>query len=90
MSAHYMSDEQFKPVQETAAQNLATWKTSGVVKTVKYYGAQDTDVCAACRARHGVVVNISEAEIGTNLPPLPACSSGRCRCYFRPWDVSIE
>jgi len=38
----------------------------------------------------GTVVKTADAEIGVNLPPLPACSSSRCRCYFRPCDISIE
>jgi SPP1 gp7 family putative phage head morphogenesis protein len=79
MSAHYMSDEQFNLAQQTAADNPTAWKKSGVVKTLKYYSAEDADVCAICRAHHGAVVNISEAAIGANLPPLPACSSRACR-----------
>ncbi len=90
MSAHYMSDEQFKLVQQTAADNLAAWKASGVLKTLRRYSAEHADVCAPCRAPRGVVINLSEAEIGVALPPLPGCSSTRCRCYFRPWDISVE
>jgi hypothetical protein len=85
-----MSDEQFKLIQQTGADNLAAWKNSGVMKVPKYYSAEDADVCASCRAHHGAIVSISEAEIGVNLPPLPTCSSARCRYYFRPWDISIE
>ena len=90
MSAHYMSDQQFELVQQAAVLNLAAWKASGVVKTLKYYSADDANVCAACKAHHGGVVSIWDAEIGANLPPLPDCSSRRCRCYFRPEDVSIQ
>ena len=90
MGAQYMSVEQFKLVQQTAVHNLAAWKQSGVVKTLKYFSAEDADVWAACKARHGVLVDIAEAEIGVTLAPLPAFSSTRCRCYFRPWDVPIE
>jgi len=43
-----MSDAQFKLIQETAAQNLTAWKNSGVVKTLKFFSAEDADVCAAC------------------------------------------
>jgi hypothetical protein len=85
-----MSDEQFRLVQQTAAENLAAWKASGVVKTLRWYSAEDTDVCAACKAQHAIVVDVSDAEISVNLPPLLACSSTRCRCYFRPCEVSIE
>jgi len=85
-----MSDQQFKLVQQTTAHNLAAWKDSGVVKTLKYYSAEDADVCATCRAHHGAILNISDSEIAVNLPRLPTCSSKRCLCYFRPWDISIE
>jgi hypothetical protein len=80
-----MSDEQFNLVQ-----NLTAWKDSGVVEMLKWYSAKDADVCAARRAHHGIVLNISDAEIGVNLPPLPTCSSVRCRCHFRPEDISIS
>jgi len=58
-----MSDQQFKLVQQTTAHNLAAWKDSGVVKTLKYYSAEDADVCATCRAHHGAILNISDSEI---------------------------
>ena len=90
MSAQYMSDEQFELVQQIAVDNLAAWKASRVVKTPKWYTAPDADVCAPCRSHHGAVVNVSDADIAVTLPPLPACSSTRCRCYFRPCDISIE
>ena len=45
-----MSDQQFKLVQQTAAHNLAAWKDSGVVKTLKYYSAR-MPTCAR-RAEH--------------------------------------
>jgi hypothetical protein len=83
MSTHYMSDEQFKLVQQTAAHNLAAWKASGVVKTLKWYTAQDTDVCAACQARSGAVVNTS-AKPCHHSPlasqPAVAATSGRATC----------
>lgn len=76
-------------VQQIAADNLAAWKDSGVVMTLKWHSAEDPDVCATCRARHGTVPKIADAEIGVNLPPHSACSSARCRCHFRPWVFSI-
>ena len=85
-----MSDEQYKLIHETAAQNLTAWRNSGVIKALKFLSADDPDVYVRCRALHGAIVSISDAEIGVNLPPLPACSSARCRCYFQPWDISIE
>jgi SPP1 gp7 family putative phage head morphogenesis protein len=77
-------------LREVATGNLHAWKESGVVKTLKYYSAEDTDVCAPCRQRHGTIVMIADGWIGGNLPPIDACVSGRCRCYFRPWDVSLQ
>jgi hypothetical protein len=32
--------------------NLAAWRASGIVKTLKYYSAEDAAVCAECRERH--------------------------------------
>jgi hypothetical protein len=90
MVAHYMSDKQFKLIYETAAQNLAAWKRSGVVKTLKCYSAEDDDVCETCRQHDGNIVKIEEAVIGVYIPKFDNCSSNQCRCYFRPWDISIE
>jgi SPP1 gp7 family putative phage head morphogenesis protein len=90
MSAQHSSEEQFELVQQTAVQNLIAWKVSGVVKTLRWYSAEDADACAPCRARHGAVVNTADAAIGVNLPPLSTCSSARCRCYFRPSGISLE
>jgi SPP1 gp7 family putative phage head morphogenesis protein len=90
MSAHYMSDENFALVKATASQNLAAWKKSGVVKTLKCYSAEDDDVCATCRQRHGSIVQIEEAVIGVNIPKFGDCARAQCRCYFRPWDISTE
>ena len=78
-----------KLIHETAAQNLLAWKNSGVVKTLKYFSAEDEDACASCRAHDGTIITIADAEISVNLPPLLTCSSSRCRCYFRPRDISI-
>jgi len=90
MTAHYMSDENFALVQETAAANLAAWTRSGVVKTLMCYSAQDDDVCQTCREHQGRIVKIDEATIGLNIPKFDGCSCIQCRCYFRPWDISTE
>ena len=89
MSTHYMSEEQFALVQRANADNLAAWKHSGVVNSLKWYSAEDEDVCPACRAHDGRIIPISDAKLGVNLPPHEACISTRCRCYFRPSDISI-
>ena len=49
----------------------------------------DADVCAACWERHGSVVQVENGKMGDDLPPLAACESVRCRCYFRPEQVSM-
>jgi hypothetical protein len=77
-------------LREIATGNLNAWKASGVVKTLKHYSAEDTEVCAPCRQHHGTIVTIADGRIAGNLPPINACVNGRCRCYFRPWDVSLQ
>jgi NAD+--asparagine ADP-ribosyltransferase len=77
-------------LREIAEKNLVAWKQSGVVKTLKFYSADDGEACGACQQQHGKVVAVADGEIGLNLPPLDACTNARCRCYFRPWDVSVE
>jgi hypothetical protein len=75
---------------DLARNNLDAWRASGVVKTLKHYTAEDAGVCAERSNRHGSITAIGDAEVGVNLPPVHACSNGRCRCYFRPWDISSE
>jgi SPP1 gp7 family putative phage head morphogenesis protein len=77
-------------VRKIAIANLDTWKQSGVVKALRCFSVEDEGVCSACKARHGAVVTITDGSIGANLPPLDACVNYRCRCYFRPWYVSIQ
>ena len=77
-------------LKEIAAANLDAWQRSGVVKTLKYYSADDADVCVGCRKHHGVIIAIADGSISENLPPLDACVNNRCRCYFRPWDISVR
>ena len=77
-------------LREIATGNLYAWEESGVVKTLKYYSAEDTEVCAPCRRHHGTIITIADGRIGGNLPPLDACVNGQCRCYFRPWDVTLQ
>jgi SPP1 gp7 family putative phage head morphogenesis protein len=77
-------------LREIATENLNAWKEAGVVKTLKYHSAEDAEDCPPCRRHHGLIVRIDEGAIGKNLPPLDACVNERCRCYFRPWDVSLQ
>jgi SPP1 gp7 family putative phage head morphogenesis protein len=70
--------------RKIANANLDAWKRSGVVKTLKFYSADDGDACPACKEQDGKVIAMGDGEIGLNLPPLDACTNARCRCYFRP------
>jgi hypothetical protein len=73
------------------------------VKPLKWYSAEDAEVCKSCATFHGVIVNINEnfivkvdQQINMNsrtandgdveTPPL----HDGCRCYVRPWDISIN
>jgi hypothetical protein len=77
-------------VRDIAENNLLAWKQSGVVKTLKFYSADDGETCGLCEDHHGTVVAVEYGVLGLNLPPLDGCTSARCRCYFRPWDVLVE
>ena len=77
-------------LRDIAAGNLDVWKRSGVIGSLRCYSAEDAEVCAPCRRHHGLIVRVDEGAIGKNLPPLDACVNGRCRCYFRPWDVLLQ
>jgi|SoiMethySBSTD1v2_1073268.scaffolds.fasta_scaffold134086_6 SPP1 gp7 family putative phage head morphogenesis protein len=77
-------------LRKIAIANLDAWKQSGVVKAFRYFSAEDEGVCPACKARLGAIVKITDGSIGANLPPLDACVNDRCRCYFRPWYVSMQ
>jgi hypothetical protein len=35
------------------------------------------------------IVNIRDGKVRVNLPPLNGCQRDHCRCYFRPWDISL-
>ena len=71
------------------------WKQTGVVKTIKWYTAEDAEVCDSCEAEDGAEVGIDEnfydegdeidggstADYGeVGGPPLHP----NCRCYIRP------
>jgi hypothetical protein len=77
-------------MREIAAANLDAWKRSCVVKTLKFYSADDGDACGTCKRHHEKIVAVEDGVIGVNLPPLDACANDRCRCYFRPWDVALK
>jgi SPP1 gp7 family putative phage head morphogenesis protein len=85
-----MRGEHRDQANEIAKQKLLAWTESGVVKSVKWHAAGDKDVCITCREMNGSIVSIAHAQIGTNLPPLFGCKSKKCRCYFRPEEISTD
>jgi hypothetical protein len=85
-----MRDPNLASAKEISSQNLDAWQKSGVVKTLKYYSAADDAVCSECAKNSGVVVKLEDGIVGGTLPPLDKCQGIRCRCYFRPWDISLE
>ncbi len=80
------------------------WKQTGVVKSLKWYTAEDERVCPFCAPLQGKVVSIEEnffdkgdslsAEDGKTLD-LNYADVGApplhpsCRCYIRPEDISL-
>ena len=77
-------------LRKIAEANLVVWKRSDVVKTLKFYSADDGDACGACQQHHGKIIAVDDGVVGFNLPPLDSRTNARCQCYFRPWDVSVE
>jgi HK97 family phage portal protein len=70
--------------------NLQAWQKSGVVQTVKWFTAEDDDVCPQCEALDGKTVDIGTdfftADYGDgNQPP----AHPDCRCYIRPDEISM-
>lgn len=80
------------------------WKQTGVVKTIKWYTAQDAEVCPFCLAQNGKVISIDDnfynqgdsITADDQTMTLDYSDVGapplhpRCRCYTRPEDVSLE
>jgi Phage Mu protein F like protein len=85
--------------------NREAWKASGVVKTVKFYTAEDAEVCQFCAALDGEEISIDDdfydagdtivgKDGGTMIAnygdiETPPIHPG-CRCYIRPENISIE
>jgi len=81
------------------------WKTSGVVKTIKWFTASDERVCQYCAPLHNKVVDIDEAFFAKGDTHVGAEGGvlnldyddvdnppihPRCRCYIKPDEISIE
>ena len=81
------------------------WKQSGVVKSIKWYTAEDDQVCEWCDGMDGQVIDIDDnffdkGDVATgsdgSTMPLDYDDVGspplhvNCRCYTQPEDISIE
>jgi hypothetical protein len=84
--------------------NREQWIAGGTVKTVKWYTAQDENVCEFCSFLARKPLNIKEPFLkkgqtimgmnGVTMTPdseveAPPLHDG-CRCYVRPWDISLR
>ncbi|MFA5128553.1 MAG: phage portal protein [Patescibacteria group bacterium] len=88
--------------------NAATreaWKQSGVVKTLKWYTAEDEQVCEFCGPMHDKTVGVEEKWFDRG-EEITGADGGKlnvdyvdienpplhanCRCYIRPEEISIE
>jgi HK97 family phage portal protein len=86
--------------------NKAAWQASGVVKTVRWYTAEDDHVCEYCDAmeqKGPISINDNFADAGDKITGTDGGvmtadygdieappAHPDCRCYIRPEDVSIE
>ena len=89
------------------ASNLANrraWQRSGVVKTLKWFAADDAEMCGLCAKLSGKVVSVSDCFLkkgdiltdknGASITILrnieaPPLHEG-CRCYCRPDTISFD
>lgn len=89
------------------ASNLANrraWQRSGVVKTLKWFAADDADMCGFCASLNGKVISVSDCflkdgdtltdkngasiMISRNIEAPPLHEG--CRCYCRPDGISSD
>lgn len=68
--------------------NREAWMKSGVVKTIKFYTAEDDKVCPRCQQLDGSEIPIEASffddDYGDGLPPVHP----DCRCFLRPEVIS--
>jgi HK97 family phage portal protein len=84
--------------------NKAAWQASGVVKTVKWFTADDGKVCEFCQAQDGKEIaveenfyNAGDTIEGSNGGTMTASYGDidtpplhpDCRCFIRPEDIEI-
>jgi HK97 family phage portal protein len=85
--------------------NKQAWKDSGVVKTIKWYTAEDAKVCQFCAELDDTVIGIDDNfyDAGDTIVGKDGGSMTAnygdveappvhpdCRCYLRPEGISIE
>ena len=84
----------------------AAWKETGVVKTVKWYTAEDDTVCPYCQAEDGKEIGIDQNfyNLGDDIPAagdMPSITNDysdiggpplhpNCRCYIRPEVINSD
>ena len=94
--------ETFRIANEAAKQG---WKDSGVVKTMKWYTAEDEMVCEFCSQMDGKIISVDDNFLD-NGDSLKGSDGGimnvdysdvgapplhtNCRCFSQPEDVSID
>ena len=69
--------------------NREAWAQSGVVKSLKWFTAEDGSVCPQCAALDGKIVGMEDQFFNDdysdgNAPP----AHPDCRCYIRPEEIS--
>lgn len=93
--------ESFRIANDTTK---ATWKSSGVVSTIKWYTAEDANVCGFCSDQDGKTISIDDnffdqgdkLEVDGRTLDLDYSDVGApplhpdCRCYVRPEDISLD
>ena len=107
----YSDDARAEMVARTEAFRIAndstkqTWKESGIVKSMRWYTAEDERVCPLCGPLDGKVVSIdqnffdkgdtvqgsdgSTLEVSYDHVGAPPLHPD-CRCYVRPEELSTE
>lgn len=77
-----------------ARNNIRVWIKSGTVKSLKFYTAEDEEVCEVCKQMHGKIYPIQTPEqinFVMNNAHIEGCMNLHgCRCYWRPEEIIIE
>lgn len=84
--------------------NRRAWQQSGVVKTLKWFAADDADMCGLCASLNGKIVSVNDCFLkkgdvvtdnnGASIIfvrniEAPPLHEG-CRCYCRPDGISSD